>query len=324
MNPDSISVPGFKLQESPLIYVSAISGPWLLERTTPSWRLKDPEKGFQRIVREKRAREIAISVLGQGRTFPNAIILATDENEFVIEDSSLQIPSTIRFLVVDGQHRLWAQKFSNFEAKFPCVIHMGLSEIDMARLFVEINDNQKRVPSSLRWDLVRLVRPEDDPVGIAATEIIYLLATEEESPLYQRIDLTGEQSEIQLKQGSLAPEIKNLLSSKRTLLRDLSFDQQHTVILQYLIAVRETDQDQWGTKESTFYKARVLRCLIRLITDLVKVIDKSPEQLMYSDFVPFLEKIDKSSLDPETIRAVQGSAGMKAIYDQIRQQVLGS
>jgi DGQHR domain-containing protein len=153
-----------------------ISGAWLLERATPSWRIEDPERGFQRIVREERAREIAVAVLDQQRTFPNAIVLASNVQEFHSENGWLQIPTTTRFLVIDGQHRLWAQKFSEFEANFACMVHVGLSEVDMARLFLEINDNQKRVPSSLRWDLVRLVRPEQDPTSIAVSDMVLVLA----------------------------------------------------------------------------------------------------------------------------------------------------
>ena len=52
---------------------------WLLKHTTPSWRAKDPEKGFQRIVKEARAQvRLPITVLDRGRTFPNAITLATN------------------------------------------------------------------------------------------------------------------------------------------------------------------------------------------------------------------------------------------------------
>jgi DNA sulfur modification protein DndB len=316
-----LSVRGFKLQEAPLVYVCAVSGDWLLERTTPSWRIDDPQVGFQRIVRENRAREIALAVLDQRRAFPNAIVLATDAREFISSNGNLQIPADTKFLVVDGQHRLWAQKFSDFEADFACVIHMGLSEVEMAGLFVEINDNQKRVPSSLRWDLVRLVRPEDDPFGIAASEMVYLLATDEESPLFQRIDLTGEQHEIQLKQGSIAPELKRLLSTRSPIHRH-SFDQQYSLIMQYFIAIRELDPDRWGAKESPFYKARVLRALLRLLTDLIRMIGKESDELIYSDFSPYLSRIDESLLDPESIRAAQGSAGIKAIYDQLRDQVL--
>lgn len=321
MSSNSIEVMGFQLQDTPRMYVSAISGRWLLEHCTPSWRIDDPEHGFQRIVRERRAREIALAVLDQQRTFPSAIVLATDRAELHVQGGRIQLPSNIRFLVVDGQHRLWAQRFSEYDAEYACVIHTGLSEVEMARLFLEINDNQRRVPSSLRWDLVRLVRPEDDPYAIAAAEMVYLLATEDEGgPLFQRIDLTGEQTEILLKQGSLAPELKRLVS-RRSPLHELSFDQQYSVIAQYLIAIRELDRDRWGSEDSPFYKARVMRALLLLLSDLVPAIGKEPTELMYSDFLPFLRRIDESSLDFEHIRAVQGSAGVKAIYDQIREQV---
>lgn len=321
MTTGTISVKGFKLQESPTIYATAISGKWLLERTTPSWRISDPEQGFQRVVREGRAREIALAVLDQRRTFPNAIVLATDSHKFQNDGPNIKIPLRVRFLVVDGQHRLWAQKFSDFNAEYACLIHMGLSEIEMARLFLEINDNQKRVPSSLRWDLVRLVRPEDDPFAIASAEIVYLLTTENDSPFFQRIDLTGEQSEITIKQGSLAPEIRKLLSA-RSPLHALSIEQQYQVILQYIIAIRELDRDNWGNATSPFYKARVLRALLRLLPDLIREISKPTLDVFYKDFLPYLEKIDKKSLDTEVIRAAQGSAGMKAIYEQIKGQVL--
>jgi DGQHR domain-containing protein len=322
MNANSIEVQGFLLQDPPRIYISAISGTWLLKHTTPSWRIKDPDLGFQRVVNEERARKIALAVLDQRRTFPNAIVLATDRSHFDMDGAYFQIPSNIKFLVVDGQHRLWAQKFSKFDAKYSCLIHMGLSEVEMARLFLEINDNQKRVPSSLRWDLVRLVRPEDDLEAIAAADMVLLLATEERSPLFQRIDLTGEQSEIQLKQGSLAPELKPFFT-KHSPLYNLSFDQQYKVISQYLVAIREIDRDRWGKPESPFYRARVLRALLRLLPELIRTITKETTTLTYRDFLPFLKKIDEAMLNPDVIRAAQGSAGMKALYDQLRAQILG-
>ncbi len=318
----NVRAPGFQLQASPRIYVSAIPGKWLLERTTPSWRIDDPESGFQRVVREHRAREIALAVLDQQRTFPNAIVLATDRPQFDIENSNLVIPSDIKFLVIDGQHRLWAQHYSDYNATYSCLIHTNLSEVEMARLFLEINDNQRRVPSSLRWDLVRLVRPEDDPEAIAAAEMVFLLATEEHSPLFQRIDLTGEQYEIKLKQGSLAPGLRTLLT-KRSPLFTLSFDQQHEVVLQYFIAIREIDRDRWGKEECPFYRARIIRALLRLLPDILREVDQDPLELNYQHFTPFLERIDVASLDSEVIRAAQGSAGMKAIYDQIHGQVFG-
>ena len=318
-NNDAISAAGFVLQEHPKIICASLSGSWLLERTTPSWRIMDPIRGFQRIVRDVRARQIAMAVLDQRRTFPNAVILATDVDEIEQVSGQVIIPSNARFLVVDGQHRLWAQRFSDFQAMYACVIHLGLTERDMAELFLEINDNQKRVPSSLRWDLVRLVKPQSDPAALAATESVYLLATDEDSPFFQRIDLTGEQSELQIKQGSLAPELRRLFST-RSPLHGYSFEEQHAVILQYSFAIRQIDADKWGRPDSAFFKARVLRALFKLLGDIAKV--KPYEQLTASKFVKHLERIDEDSLDADSIRAQQGSAGIRAIYLELKRQVL--
>src|SRR3989304_7202914 len=122
MTTGTFKVQGFELQKRPRIYVAMIPGKWLLKRTTPSWRIEDPDKGFQRIVREERAREIALAVLEQQRTFPNSIVLATDKADFQIINCEITIPAKIKFLVVDGQHRLWAQHYYNFDAMFCCMV----------------------------------------------------------------------------------------------------------------------------------------------------------------------------------------------------------
>lgn len=151
--------------------VAVVPGKWLGSHTTPTWRIDDPEQGFQRIVNDDRAKAIAIAVLNQQRTFPNAIVLATDAKASFPSENSVTFSTKTKFLIVDGQHRLRAQKFSDFDAKFICVIHFGLQEKDMAELFIEINDNQKRVPSSLRWDLFRLTRPDDNPIAVRTSEL---------------------------------------------------------------------------------------------------------------------------------------------------------
>ena len=317
-----IATKGFILQENPQIICAMLQGRWLLKHTTPSWRYDDPIEGFQRMVRKDRAEQIALAVLSQGRTFPNAIVLATDVNTIGVTAGEVGIPENIKFLVVDGQHRLWAQDHSSFDAPYACMIHTGLSQEDMAKLFIEINDTQKRVPASLRWDLLRLIKPDDDEDRMAAVEIVFLLATEDDSPFYQRIDLTGEQSELQIKQASLAPEFRDLLR-RRTPLADLTFVEQYQVILHYSNAIREVDTDRWGKRESAFFKARVLRSLFRMLTPLVNIVDpptlRDPSA---ADFIPYLQRINEETLDPETIRSMQGSAGIAAIYRVIRDQML--
>lgn len=316
-------VNGFLLQERPRIYVCSVPGRWLLDHCVPSWRSQNPVEGFQRIVRQERTRQIAFVVLDQRRTFPNAIVLATDQQGLTERDCKIRLPADISFLVVDGQHRLWAQRHSDFEAEYACVVHCGLDERTMAELFLEINDNQKRVPSSLRWDLVRLVRPDDDPDGVRASELIWELATDRNSPLFQGIDLTGEQSRIRLKQGSLAPEIKTLISSRRGTLRDVPFDQTYQVLVGYFAAIRSLSGDGWWRGTSPFAKPRVIRVLIRALGELTRTQGMTVLTYNAPQFLEFLSRIDAATLADDRIRAAQGKAGMREIQNIISEQLFG-
>jgi DGQHR domain-containing protein len=307
------------LQASPPVYVAIFSGRWLLKHTTPSWRLKKPLKGFQRIVREDRAKQIARTVLDQGRTFPNAITLATNLQDFKREGDEISIPKNVKFLVVDGQHRLWAQKFSDSNCEYVCIVHLKKTEKEMAELFLEINDNQRRVPSSLRWDLVRLVRPAGDEAAVTASELVYELATRQESPFYFAIDLTGEQKDVSIKQGSLAPEIKTLVSRAKKK-HDPTFEEYITLLIRFFSAIRSLDSQGWGDPTSTYYKARVLRALVRLLADIVmkaKSLEGITTELLLSD----LQKINPETLSEERLRAAQGSAGVIDLYTTIKNQV---
>ena len=311
---------GTILQDAPRVYLAAVPGKWLLKNTTPSWRIKDPEKGFQRTVTERRAREIAAAVLDQRRSFPNAIVLATDSGEVLHSDSHITVPDKVRFLVVDGQNRLWAQRYSKYESVYGCVIHVGLNEAQMAAIFVEINDNQKRVPSSLRWDLVRLVRPEGDPGGVRASELIESLNTERESPLMQRIDMTGELAVLSIKQGSLAPEVKKLINKKGGIGEE-GYDVQLQVLMNLFAAVREKDPDGWRTGKGNLYRARVFRALLQLLPEMVKRNEKPCKDVSARDLYKFTDRIVLSSLSDEQLKSVHGNAGIAAIRQTIKSQV---
>jgi DGQHR domain-containing protein len=314
--------PALQLQTSPPVYVIVISGEWLLKHTTPSWRIKDPIKGFQRIVNEARARQIARTVLDQERAFPNAITLATDIKDFKRSGTDIVLPSKAKFLVVDGQHRLWAQTFSDKDGQYVCIIHLNKTEREMAQLFLEINDNQRRVPSSLRWDLVRLVRPTGDEAGVMAADLVYELANREDSPFYFSIDLTGEQKDVSIKQGSLAPEIKTLVGKIKKVRKpeDPTFEEYASLLIRFFSAVRSLNPQGWGDTSSTYYKARVLRALIRVLADIA-LNAGSLDQLTAPFLLRELQKIDPTTLSDDRVRAAQGSAGVTDLYQEMKSQV---
>lgn len=316
-----VRVPAIELQASPPIYVAVLPGTWLLRHTTPSWRIKDPLKGFQRIVRNDRARQIARTVIDQGRAFPNAITLATNLRRLSLSNGELELPNNAKLLVVDGQHRLFAQHYSETTCQYACIIHLQRTEEQMAELFLEINDNQRRVPSSLRWDLVRLVRAGDES-AITASDIVFELATREDSPFYIAIDLTGEGKDVSIRQGSLAPEIKTLVGrlNKQRSSAKPTVEEYVALLIRFFAGVRSLDPDGWGNGQSHFYKARVLRALIRVLADLAAR-TRSLGTITAASVHSKLANVTADTLSEENIRLSQGSAGVTNLYKSITAQL---
>ena len=174
----------------------------------------------------------------------------------------------------------------------------------MAELFLEINDNQRRVPSSLRWDLVRLVRPAKDEASVTAADLVYELANREDSPFYIAIDLTGERKDVSIKQGSLAPEIKTLVGRVKKI-HNPTLEEYASLLIRFFSAVRSLNPQGWGNPDSTYYKARVLRALVRVCADIV-LKSKSLEVLTAQVFLRDLKKIDAATLSEDRLRAAQG------------------
>lgn len=315
-------VRGFEIQAEPQVLFAVLPGKWLLAHCRPSLRSEDPDEGFQRIVNVRRSEQMAIGILRQRKIFPNAIVLATQDPIDLVDDCAVELPEESSFLVIDGQHRLYAQKYSDHDVPYACILHLGLTSTEMARLFIEINDNQKRVPSSLRWDLVRLVRPQEREHDVVSSELVYSLAVNPQSPLFQRIDLTGENPELKLKQASIAPEVRSLISKKTSPLREMNFEDQFEVLATYLTAIKSLDPVAWDNWSSPFIKARILRALLQLLPLVAAAVGPvKVTQISAMDYRKLLLKLDASQLAPDKIRAMQGSAGIAAIRMALAQQL---
>jgi hypothetical protein len=155
-----------------------------------------------------------------------------------------------------------------------------------------------------------------------AAELVYELANREDSPFYIAIDLTGEQKDVSIKQGSLAPEIKTLVGrvKKAKTAGDPPFEEYASLLIRFFSAVRSLDPQGWGDPSSTYYKARVLRALIRVLVDIV-LNAGSLDELSADILLRELQKIDPATLSEDRLRAAQGSAGVTDLYQAMRNQV---
>lgn len=146
-------------------------------------------------------------------SFPTSILIAAniDKDGRIIEDIghrwdvrqtsspdiyNLIIPDEVSSLVIDGQHRLNAFKYTDancLDIELVCSIFVDLPNPYQAYLFATINGNQKRVDKSLALELFGF-DVDNEPQNTWSPEKLAVYITRrfnftKESPLYQKIKL---------------------------------------------------------------------------------------------------------------------------------------
>lgn len=156
------------------------------------------EGAVQRVLNKRRINSIKEFVL-EGNTFFNLFILNWIDDKCPIEISQdkLIIPQvSAGAQVIDGQHRLEGlkqacEKDSKIgEQQIIVLLVQQLTTAEAAKIFLNINTEQKPVPSSLVYDLFGEVR-EKNYYLVRAKDIANKLHEEPESPYYQCIKMPG-------------------------------------------------------------------------------------------------------------------------------------
>ena len=197
-------------------YISKIKAGDLLKISTSSVARYDKDgnlRGNQRPLNDKRLKAIANFIMSDEMSFPTSILIAAniDKDGRIIEDIghrwdvrqtsspdiyNLIIPDEVSSLVIDGQHRLNAFKYTDancLDIELVCSIFVDLPNPYQAYLFATINGNQKRVDKSLALELFGF-DVDNEPQNTWSPEKLAVYITRrfnftKESPLYQKIKL---------------------------------------------------------------------------------------------------------------------------------------
>jgi len=149
-------------------------------------RDEDPRDGFQRVLDEKRAQEIADYIDTGFGTIPSSIVLSAqpDAQLTVIgKGKTIEFKRTKKaFLVLDGQHRVFGFSLAHTSLRVPVVVYNELSRKDESRLFIDINTKQRPVSNELLLDIKKLAEYESDDEKLIG-EVFDLFTTRTESPL---------------------------------------------------------------------------------------------------------------------------------------------
>lgn len=266
---------------------------------------------YQRIIKKKRLQEVR-NFINEGGYFPNSIIISIDTNGkgLVFDQSSSRVDNTLSKIgilhipkryrsayIIDGQHRLYGYSDSLYATTntIPVVAFVDLERSEQIKLFMDINENQKAVPKSLRVTLNADMLWESPDLSeqrqALRSKIAQMLGEESTSPLHSRVVIGENESTpdrcitVEAIQSALKKcRFFDTYGKKNALQKEGTFDcrdNQETCDLFYpfiekcLLYVRESCLQEWerGDRDSGMLTMnRGMQAVIRVIDDIVNML----------------------------------------------------
>ena len=282
----------------------------------------------QRILNKKRINQIKNFVL-DGNTFVNTFILNWTDTENLpkIKKDSLNIPlQGRRAQILDGQHRVAGlqeavnNKPEIADTEVLVSLCINLKTPDAAKIFLNINSEQKPVPKSLIYDLFGEAVDDREHAINRVTDIIDFLNTYEESPYYQFVKYPG------------SPRTSGLIdlaimvnAMKSHFEKDGAFDRlklseieiQQKIILNFYSVIKETynkTNKLWDKKvENPFIKAAGFSGAFDFLVDTL-IPRCQTDKNFSTDHMATLMKLDCEDLITVTdIKSMDGKTAKKRI-----------
>lgn len=266
---------------------------------------------YQRIIKKKRLNEVQ-KFINNGGYFPNSLIISVDTGgkglQFDISSTKvenalsrlgvLHLPKRYRSAyIIDGQHRLYGYSDSNYASTncIPVVAFIDLDRQEQIKLFMDINENQKAVPKTLRvtlnadmlWDSLDY----NERRQALRSKIAQMFGEEDTSPLLGRV-VVGEDEKSAVKCITVEA-IQNALKKcsfltqfgkKNSITIDGTFDvgtNQDTSDLLYpflescLRYLKESAEEEWergDSRDGMLTMNRGIQAVIRVINDIVNLL----------------------------------------------------
>ncbi len=237
-------------------YLTSMTSSELFSVSFISRKSENKEEGFQRLLNKARARLIT-KYYEDGGAIPSPIITSLKKGEsFSYSNNTSTLKMNLHetsLMVLDGQHRLYGMNDLKVPIDVPVAIFVGLDLDEEARLFIDINTNQKGVPSALLLDIKSIAKTENeiekrqarlfDFLNIQGPLEKKLLSTESKKGGISRVAF-NESTKVIFEKGVLSDESDNIIQQ---------------AVLNYLIAFNnvlvETHSENADLAKTTIFKA---------------------------------------------------------------------
>jgi DNA sulfur modification protein DndB len=255
---------------------------------------------YQRLIKKSRLKSVS-EFIENGGYFPNSVVISIDAKNCNFDPANTQVSSTISDVgilhlpkkyksayIIDGQHRLYGYSNSDYKNKntIPVVAFVNLSRDEQVQLFMQINENQKSVPKSLREtlnaDLKWTSELLSEQFDALSSRIAIFLGEDRNSALFDKIyigedvrDLTQNNIKLALKRGSFFGKANKTKIDELGLIYtgdiDLAFDKLKQILLIYFDYLFENLDREWkNEKESIVLSNNGIYGLLLVLSDFLK------------------------------------------------------
>jgi DGQHR domain-containing protein len=262
----------------------------------------DIPTNYQRLVKATKIKEIKKFITEERGVFPTNIIISFEsKSDFFkpkgakindIQFGVLSLPNQFQSItVIDGQHRLFA--YDGLEQAEKDLIYVvafhKLTPEKQVQTFININEKQTKVSSSLMWDLYPNIIESNskDYIKARISLLVKKLNTEKTSALqgtihYDSAEYSNKGSKITLE--SICTAIKSegivqIIDGKLDsyLVKNNKEKLVYQVLEDYFNTIKKLNPEHWERKEKTRNLLRSnqgIGALIKLLKEIVRYIDK--------------------------------------------------
>jgi len=288
-------------------------------RSTP----KELLGSYQRMLKKSRLNKIS-AFISRGGYFPNNIILSfTEKPTFRRFEKEKQVGNVVVGMlelprqyasawIIDGQHRLYgyADNPKKSTATVPVLAFDHLDVKEQAKLFVEINKEQKAVSSNLLWDLYPDIYhdSEDEEHQLLRTIslIVKKLNSDSDSPLRDHISIPSMPSKgretTNLTMATVCDALKEskLINPEERLFYDTDYDSTVDFAAErlkaYFDVIAKTFPEDWAKGDQGLLRTNIgIRIFVILLRQLLRYLRYVGREKVFRkrDLEEFKEEVKK-------------------------------
>ena len=297
-------------------------------------RGRDKEEGaVQRVLNKKRISSIRQYVL-DGNMFINSFILNWNDKNVKPEfdtDGIASIPLlNASAQLIDGQHRLEGIKEAASEQaeilkkEVLVSMTMSLSTKEAAKIFININSEQKPVPRSLIYDLYGVTEDGKNFAITRADDIAKIINEDPQSPYYNLIKYPGApRGKGKIDLSTVVNGLKQYVDVSGKFpennIQDLSLQAQ--IIMNYYSAIKYhwDDENLWvNQSQNVFFKASGFSAALEFFFETVFVYCVQKKSFKREYIISLFDFSDVSLITATDIKGSDGKTAKKEIMDNLR------